>query len=250
MENRANNTFLNRIRFRYKETALRGRVAPCASEISSCVDDFFYMVLHDDDVYPYLYEDYEFCWKIESICEAVMNIALSTRKGESLNNEEVFALKQMIEELGRLYKECVRSRIESTVEDKEFVKMMNCVCEIIEENMKHITNSKRDIHNYRNEMLFKRYEDLWRVIDRIIYQWDELCEKGFSIEVFYNFVRSYKYEKKHGILWSDNETINKFMGILNGTLKFVPAYEMRFAYSKIVDKDAEDKVILKQKRNI
>ena len=82
----------------------------------------------------------------------------------------------------------------------------------------------KNTHPLYNGLIFDDLKKLYIIINLINTQYDELSQRGFSSHTFYDFfqvIQKYDYKETTGA-----ERMNLFLGILNGTMKFYPKYEV------------------------
>lgn len=211
-----NNPFLSRMAD-YMNDALNSvdySHGKCASEIVPMVKAFFEKSMSATINWNGSYV----CINIENISEIGKFLAMNTRDYEKLSDEDVASLKKLFEELNILHNEALEHQSE---DNYDFDRKISCISEIICKNMVGIHELK---DNYRDGMIFQSYEDLWKIIHRVNTEWDELCNRGFSLKVFYNYWDSFKYDRKMECEKTEEEKLKNFMGILDGKMKFVPLY--------------------------
>lgn len=185
------------------------------------------------------------CSQIEKITEAVQHIAENTRNYERMSDEEVTVFQKIFEEFDALHAEVLNLYSQSQYKNSIMYDKINCICEIACKNHVGTQDSKVMHEHWRNGMIFQNYENLWKVIHRVNTEWDELCSRGFSLKVFYDFWDVFKYDRNHGEEISEEEKIKTFMALLDGKMKFIPVYrhEYRPLGFKIVDNDFDDEIV-------
>ena len=235
MFGRKNNPFISRMSLNMKK-ALEGgyRHVPCAEELIPMLEDFFAKSTNAKVEWNV---DNSVCWHIEQLTEIMMYIAMNTRNYEKLSDEDVTALRKIFEELNSLYTEALELNLQSTCKN-DFSSKINCIDEIIRKNMVGMNDSEVANDNYRDGMIFQNYEDLWKVIHRVNTEWEQLCNRGFSLTVFHDYCESITYEIK-----TEEEKLENFMALLDGKMKFVPVYEYKPVRFKLVDNDFEGKIV-------
>lgn len=184
------------------------------------------------------------CWHIEKIVKMLQYLAYNTRNYEKLSDEDVVSLKKIFDELDVLHAEAIFRDSQSRYEDNLTPKI-DCISEILCQNMADMYDSKEDHHDWRDGMMFQNYEDLWKIIHRINTEWEELCTRGFSMNVFDDYRKSFQYDRENGMEMSEEMKLKTFMALLDGKMKFVPVYrhECRLLGLKVVNNDAEDEII-------
>lgn len=240
MFGRKNNPFISQMSDNMRK-AMDGsyRHVPCAEEIIPMLEDFF---VKSTNAIVEWDKNSEVCWHIEKLTEIMQHIAMNTRNYEKLSNEDVTALRKIFEELNVLLTEAVKLNFLSDCKN-DFRNKIDCIDEIICKNMVGMHDSEEKHDNYRDGMIFQNYEDLWKVIHRINTEWDQLCNRGFSLRVFYDYWESFKYDRLYYSEKAEEEKLGTFMALLDGKMKFVPVYEHRPVSFKVVDNDFEGEII-------
>lgn len=164
-------------------------------------------------------------------------LAENTRDYEEFSSEDLLSLRKIFEELYSLYDEIILERTD--VNHIKFGEKIMAIYELVRTNAVHMTD-RREKHseNWRDGMIFQRYENLWKVMKRLNREWDELCLRGFSTEeVLYPFEESFVYSREIHEEMSEEDKLQTFMDILDGTKKFIPVYvhEYRLIGFKPVD---------------
>lgn len=164
-------------------------------------------------------------------------LAENTRDYEEFSSEDLLSLQKIFGELYSLYDEIILERTD--VNHIKFGEKIMAIYELVRTNAVHMTD-RREKHseNWRDGMIFQRYENLWKVMKRLNREWDELCLRGFSTEeVLYPFEESFVYSREIHEEMSEEDKLQTFMDILDGTKKFIPVYvhEYRLIGFKPVD---------------
>lgn len=185
------------------------------------------------------------CWHIERIVEMLPHLAKNTRNYEKLNDEDVASLKKIFDELDALHAEAISRNSQSKYKD-DLSHKTQCISEILCKNMVGMYDTEEDHHNWRDGMIFQNYEDLWKIIHRINTEWEELCDRGFSLFVFYDYWHSFQYDRENGVEMSEEKKFETFMALLDGKMKFIPVYrhEYKFVEFKVVANDEEDEIVI------
>ena len=240
-EKENNNLFVSRM-MDFMNEAIGGWTSqrPCADEIRPMIKDFFRKSIENEfecsesDVY----------WSIQYIGEIVIYLARNTRNYEKLKMEEVKSIKKIFDELYELYAETIGHYSNPRETDHRVIKRkIRCISKIVLENMLGMHDSKKEHHNYRDGMIFQNYENLWKIIHRVNHEWNELCDRGFSLKVFDDYRGFFEYDRVRGLEKSEEEKFETFMAILDGKKKFIPVYEYRPICFKVVSNDCTEEVV-------
>lgn len=97
--------------------------------------------------------------------------------------------------------------------------------------------------------LFSDIEDVREIMKRIHLQWSLLKDAGLSKKVIEDFYGSFRYQVKHLKQNRNDENFKIFIGILEGTMKFEPVYQIQAVNFKVVPSDSE-KDIFSSIRNV
>mgnify|MGYP004468722727 FL=1 len=97
--------------------------------------------------------------------------------------------------------------------------------------------------------LFSDIEDVREIMKRIHLQWSLLKDAGLSKKVIEDFYGSFRYQVKHLKQNRNDENFKIFIGILEGTMKFEPVYQIQAVNFKVVPSDLE-KDIFSSIRNV
>ena len=225
----------------YMDVAIGGEYSqtPCAEEIKPIIKAFFKKAMNA----KVDWDETEAGLNIERITEIVMELAMNTRNYEELRVEDVISLKKIFDELDVLYTEAIEVSFQSKYDEYNFCRKIDCIKEIVCKNNCGMHDSKEKHENYRDGMIFQSYENLWKVIHRVNTEWNELCGRGFSLRVFYDYWESFKYDRTCGLEKSEEEKFTSFMAVLDGKKKFIPIYEKRPVCFKVVDNDFEGEIV-------
>lgn len=232
---RDNSYYIHRV----KEILQEIRRAPyCNREIKPMVEDFFNKAISAVDKCERSNE----CYKIEWISIIVKNVTQNTRDYDKLSSKDLTFLSKIFDEIDILF---ARARMErSQSSEEEFNNQTNCINEIICKNMVGIHDcTEQEKRNCRDGMIFQNYEHLWKIVHRINTEWHELCSRGFSVKIFYDFWNFFKYSRSQGEEMTEGEKFETFMSILDGTMKFVPIYEYKPVCFKPVDDVFKGKIV-------
>lgn len=226
--------------------------------MNSAMEDSYYHVSCAEEIKPMLkaffrksmsakvnWEDGgSVCWNIEAITEAAKYLAENTRNYERMRDEDVKAFEKIFEELDALHAEALKPNSQSQHKDYLSDKI-SCISEIACKNHVGMHDSKEQHEHWRDGMIFQDYENLWKVIHRVNTEWDDLCSRGFSLRVFYDFWDVLKYERILAEEMSEKEKIKTFMALLDGKMKFIPVYHHEYTLLgfKVVDNDFDDEIV-------
>ena len=97
--------------------------------------------------------------------------------------------------------------------------------------------------------LFSDIEDVREIMKRIHLQWSLLKDAGLSKKVIEDFYGSFRYQVKHLKQNRNDVNFKIFIGILEGTMKFEPVYQIQAVNFKVVPSDSE-KDIFSSIRNV
>lgn len=227
------NPFICKVKQRLNET-LSGRYSPTppSAEIRPWIIDFFKKSI--EAKIPW---DEGMVWKLTEI---VMYLSQNTRNYHNLSEPDVTSLKKIFDELDALFEEVLKR---NSHDRDDLILKISCISEILCKNQVDMHDTKEDHDSYRDGMIFQSYENLWKIIHRINYEWVDLCKRGFSLEVFFDYWKSFSYERFHEVEKTEEEKLDVFMAILDGTKKFVPVYEVRPVAFKIMDNDFEGDIV-------
>ena len=100
--------------------------------------------------------------------------------------------------------------------------------------------------------LFSDIEDVRELMKRIHLQWKLLKDAGLSKKVIEDFYGSFRYQVKHLKQNRNDENFKIFIGILEGTMKFEPVYQIQAVNFKVVPNDSEKDIssIMKNIRKV
>ena len=87
--------------------------------------------------------------------------------------------------------------------------------------------------------LFSDIEDIREIMKRIHLQWLLLKDAGLSKKVIEDFYGSFRYQVKYLKQNRNDENFKMFIGILEGTMKFEPVYQIQAVNFKVVPSDSE-----------
>ena len=242
-KNKNNNFFSRMTNYISRAMENSSHHAACAEEIRPMLKDFLKKVMSTDVDWNSVGN---VCWNIENITKAVQYLAENTRNYQKMSDEDIEAFKKIFEEIYALYDETLKKKDQ----DENIADKISCISEIANKNKTGMHDSPMSHEYWKDGMIFQNYENLWKIIHRVNTEWDELCSRGFSVKIFYQFWEAFKYDKasskeRAGKEMSEQEKIEFFMELLDGKMKFVPVYqhEYRFLGFKVVDKKEEDEVV-------
>ena len=234
MAEKAKKIVVERMR-KFLQAGLNGsyRHLPCATEVAPMLEAFFEQsVKRVEEILDETELAHIMSGQLECVMEAAMNVALNTRNYEPLTAEEFEALQRIFAELKLLQNEVVGSW---GILDK-----IRCICEIACKNMVGMRDTKNSHERYRDGMIFQKYDDLYKIIHRVNTEWEDLCKRGFSVQVFYDYWQALPYT---GIK-TEEEKMELLMSLLDGRIKFQPVYKA-VAY-RMVPLDSVE-IVLKNK---
>ena len=221
----------------YMDRALGHKYYPaaCSEDIKPMIEEFY-----DKTVSMVDWEnaDESLCNDVEAIIQILHFLALNTCPYERMSKEDVEAFKKLLMELEQLLNETV-------MDSGKTSDRITCFLGIFQKNMASTNFSETNHENWRRGMVFQDYEDLWKIVHRINTEWVELRSRGYSYNTFYEFWRSCDSSLRNGEELSEEEKFNAFMGILDGKMKFVPAYrrEYRPVGYRVVPNSSEDEIV-------
>ena len=188
-KNKSQNNFFSRMT-NYIARAMENSShhAACAEEIQPMLKAFLKKVMSADVDWN---SAKNVCWNIESITKAVQYLAENTRNYQKMSDEDLEAFKKIFEEIYALYDETLKKKDQG----ENITNKISCISEIANKNKVGMHDSPISHEDWRDGMIFRNYENLWKVIHRVNTEWDELCSRGFSVNVFYEFWEAFKYDK-------------------------------------------------------
>mgnify|MGYP007069948608 CR=1 FL=1 len=227
MENVKDNLFINRMEG-YMNLALFGNgiYKPCASEIRSIVIDFFKSTMRIDIDW----DNGGIRWQIERVSEIVKYIAQNTRDYYKMASNEVEVVRELVKEIYLLRDEALRIDAMNDLHkesnsDIDFGHKIACIGEIIRKNMTGMHDEAKS-KDYKDGMIFQNLENLLKLVHRLNTEWDDLCNRGFSLNVINDFIQAVEYDRKRGHELDEEEKYDIFNNILDGNMKFVPVFRL------------------------
>lgn len=91
---------------------------------------------------------------------------------------------------------------------------------------------KCDARNPVDGRMFQSFVSIYKLFYKLHKEWDDLCQRGFTVQVFYDYMECFYYERKSGSEKSEKDKLKELFSIMDGKLKFQLVYEklsMRFA---------------------
>ncbi len=191
---------------------------------------------------------------IEQLAEAAMYLVGNTRKREIFKKGDLNNINNIFNELNSLYKEVIKSDTSKKVscifkENKmsSITEKISCISEILCKNavgLRYDSGERVEKgENINDGKIFAKYENLYLVINTINTRYEELKERGFSSNVFYDFWESFRYNRCKGVEKTETEKISLFMGLLDGTMKFQPQYEYKAVAFQVVPADFNETLV-------
>lgn len=158
---------------------------------------------------------------LREVVFALKGLAQNT-ENVSLNGEEITSIKRICEELETIYNEIIDSNDKSLkdLRDKIF-----CIGRVF-----YCNSSKIDLQSYsyesvRKYLIIKSYRSLLEITHKINTEWEDLCSRGFVIEVITDYFNSIPSDM------SEEQKIDNFMKMLDGEMKFVPTYQVTYKFT-------------------
>lgn len=212
---------------------------PCAKELKPLVYEFFVKLIESPIKWN---EENQIWWnRVSGIGDAVQYLCINTER-YSVGKKDVEPFKKLFNELEQLRDEVLKAYSQGR-DDNEINTKIDVIAEIICKNTVNTVSNGGNVRG-RTGMMFENYENLWKVIHRINNEWDDLRARGFNLQVFYDFYESLSYMRWIDAEQSDEEKLNSFMGILDGTKKFVLVYEHKPVCYKVAELNGEDREVV------
>lgn len=212
--------------------------SPCAEEIVPMIKDFFKKSMSANIKWD---DNLRVPYHVEDIADIVTNLAHNTRSYERFTDEDMSSFIKIFNELDALREEALLCYSQFKYK-YDLSSKISCISEMIKQNMLGTHDSLENHKNWRDGMIFQSYENLWKVIHRVNTEWEELCGRGFSLRVFYDYRDAFEYDRRIGQEQTEDEKLKTFMALLDGTMKFVPVYEHKAVCFKVVENDFKEVV--------
>jgi hypothetical protein len=181
----------------------------CSKDIRTIVELFF------DEICGITYRtkvnNSKIDYVISKITETAYNLARSTVPGEKLDEQEKRFIKLTFIELKSLYVETINNINDNN--SNYYINRIRCIREMLCKN--------------NGERLFSEYKNLYKIINLVNSNYDELIKRGFPIKTYNNFIDVLSTNQADEVSKTDEEKMALFKGILNGTMKFYPQYELK-----------------------
>lgn len=181
---------------------------------------------------------------IVGLTEAAMYLAQNTLPTERLSDQDLKCMDALIKELELVYRE-VRNNVKDLDMQKVYSSKIELLADIFWKNMgSRVTLYEGvEIENDRDGMVFERYEDLLRIVHIVNSNYEDLVERRFTPKTLYDFKDYVLQSRRLKRPLSEDEKVEKFLGILNGTMKFHPLYEYQAVGYEIVPTDFSDTLV-------
>lgn len=234
------NVFFSRMRRMMNQVIHGTCYPPCSSRVAGLIETFYEESTKVDVDWQNGKSE---CGQVEAVMEVAKYLAENTCPYEPLSDKDFGFIEKIFQELEELRGEAVELKMYPERSDTMRGKI-SCIREILCKNMAGISYYKEArATNRRDGMIFQNYEDLWKIIHRIVTEWDELASRGFSLNVFYDYWSSFKYDRCNGKEKSESEKLRIFMAMLDGNMKFVPLYRIEPEGYALVEETSEEERI-------
>lgn len=234
------NVFVSRM-IANKMEALNGRYdrTPCAGVIRARLESFCDETISS----PIKWDGNEVCWSMERLVECARALAENVPNFVTYSEEDAAAINKIFDELDYVREELLQVYKSGKEADYKIGAKLSCISEILVKNAVGAHYDENEPQAYRNGMIFQRYEDLWAVVHRVNREWVDLCARGFSLNVFYDFRSTFDLERRLKREKTEEAKLADFMAILDGTKKFVPVYELENVGYRVMDSDFEGMIV-------
>lgn len=234
------NVFVSRM-IANKMGALDGRYArtPCAEEIRARLESF----CDETIAVPIKWDGNEVCWSMERLVECARALSENVPNFVTYSEDDVAAINKIFDELDYVREELLQVYKSGKEADYKIGAKLNCISEILVKNAVGAHYDESKPQEYRDGMIFQCYEDLWLVVHRVNCDWVELCARGFSMDVFYDFWSTFNLERRLKREKTEEAKLADFMAILDGTKKFVPVYELKNVGYRVMGSDFEGMIV-------
>lgn len=232
---------------KYEQDAINGMPynEKCSKDIIPFISEAFKKIKEN----RYIFEGKDISRHVEKIAILIRNLACNTHKNEIMNNKDLKSISQIFFDVVYVLFDEVKTNAFASEEDKNILyDKINCISEIVYANMfgNRFQNHFQDVianDNIHDGKIFQNYENLLKVITYITKNFKSLTKRGFTLNVFRNFENSFRYDRRHKCEKTEEEKFNMFMGILNGSMKFKPIYEVRTVAYAVVPVDFNDNIV-------
>lgn len=227
----------------YEQDAINGMPynEKCSKDIIPFISEAFRKIRENRNIF----EGKDISRHVEKIAILIRNLACNTHENEIMNNKDLKSISQIFFDVVYALFDEVKENAFASEEDKNILyNKINCINEIVYANMigNHFPNIIAD-DNIHDGKIFQNYENLLKVISYIVKNFKSLTKRGFTLDVFYNFENSFRYDRRHKCEKTEEEKFNMFMGILDGSMKFKPIYEVRTVAYAVVPIDFNDNIV-------
>lgn len=219
------NDALWRIKY-YKDCAYE----TCSDSIKKLIQDFYIKCAKSE--IKFVVDQ-----NIEDLFLAASYFAQNTSKGEIIEGEDLNFIKKTMEVLEQLLAEIIKT--DPNDKGAYYESKIGLISEIFCKNTIGMKFSETDENDIHKDKVFKRYRDLYFVIDLVNEHYDELLKRGFGLNsVWYPF-----WETVGRSSLSEDEKMQMFLGLINGTMKFQPVYEFKAVGYAITPRDYDETII-------
>lgn len=212
----------------------KGLPTPCATELIPMLETFerksINSKISSEDLFRYN--------NLLKLSKITTYIAANTRNYEKLSNDDVEFLRKLFDEVESLRKQVIKNNSHKTPAE-DLRNKIDCISEILLKNSIGMHDSIDNHIDWRDGMIFRSYKNLWKIIHRINNEWTDLCSRGFSLKVFYDYWSSFKYQRRNKEEFSEERKIDDFLDLLDGTKRFVTIYEHKAVSFAVVSNDSQ-----------
>lgn len=168
------------------------------------------------------------CGHLEKLLTIAKYVAENTKVSKELTFKDSNSIHKIFEELNSLYDEVlVTNSRKSRYQTFDLGTRISCIEEVVRRNI--VTMYDSDDEHLISHMVFRSYENLWKIVHRINTEWEELCLRNFSMHsIYYPFRDFFIYSMNAHKEMSEEEKYQTFMAILDGKRKFIPVYKHEF----------------------
>lgn len=192
----------------YKNDAILGTTSqtPPANEIVDSLEEAFYKISRATTKNG-------ICYLITNgICEALVSLSKNTRNYEPLTPNESDSLCRIINHLTDFHKDVVNSKSDAFLH----IQQIESIRELLSENIADSNDTPLFHDNWRESLVFSRYDNLEAIIDEIT--------SDFSIGpgTISTFLHAFKGISHSNI--NEYERLGLFLDVIDGKKKVVPVF--------------------------
>ncbi len=236
----------NKIKKLYKDIASKKSDIPCSRKLLPYINKILGKM---KAAIPYITRNYITHKIFYEIATLIEYAAKNTNMHCELNDDQLGYMQGILNVIHSIFKDFVYEDSKKEFTDSTIMKIES-IGLVLSRNTTHISGKNLDNSLWKNRMIFKNYDHLFKIVDMIDKEAESMIKRGLTKDNFNSFMEYLEYTNVldyQGLeKITEEDKFNNILMFLNGKKKLVPHYLPKLSHYSLEELSFKKDYVLEE----